>query len=151
MEPKMERFEVAELKKGLDFYSLVINADDNSVSGILYERGDASAPKEFNKGKRGALFGAIELAKKIHTKMLEDGWESVEVNFSSVAEKLYEQQLAGKDPLDMFKEGVTPKESPPVRRNPAIKELLKEKPATLAQIAGKDLEETFSARKQKSA
>ena len=148
--PKSNVLGVAKLQddKGTTC-SLQIDRGNNEVRAIHVKK-DGSVRK-FKKGKRTALFGAMELAKKTYNKMIDQGWTSVEVNFSGAAQDLYDKELGTKgkkkSPPQKAVEAPKPKE-------PTLRELLKQTPAGLATKAKNDLmvaNQELMALRQKSA
>lgn len=149
--PKSKVLEIAKLDKAGVTCTLLIDSENNEVKTIHVKK-DGSV-REFKKGKRTALFGAMELAKKTFNKMLDEGWSSVDVNFSGVAQDLYEKELGvkGKKKKAPPKKSAVASSKP---KEPTLKELLKQAPATLATKAKSDLRvanQELMALKQKSA
>jgi len=147
MEPKLGLMKTAELTKDGETYTITIDPETNEVFGTR-KNADGSEQK-FKKGKRKALFGAMELAKKTYNGLVDEGWETVEVNFSGAAEALFEKELGAKPKKKKaVKKDTKPAPPPP----PTVKQLLKKSPADLCRLAKAELDAAHAElKKQKSA
>ncbi len=137
------RITVATLRKNGETYVLQIDAETNEVWGCLTT--SDGVEKEFKKGKKSAPFGAADLAKKVYSKQLQDGWElEGSPGFAAFTQALLKGSTPSTPSSSKVKKVAKPKPKPKPKK-PSLKELFKMPAARLIKEATQDLSEARGA------